>query len=193
MARTVMELKLIKADKVFCILIQNGKYQISNNNVIKKGNWQIHDFKKEKEIYVEINKNFYKATLLFLSKEKIELYIHNFNQIFKFHFHESFKLYPSQKEENKLFNKILYSPLNGKVHKIYISENETIQMGAPLLSIEAMKMENIIYAQNDAIIEKIFIKEQDLVKQNQTLIMFSQDKKEKCNGISKNKNSQKTI
>ena len=50
------------------------------------------------------------------------------------------------------------SPLHGKILDIYISENQLIKKGDPLLVIEAMKTENHILAHRDARVKKITVK-----------------------------------
>lgn len=66
----------------------------------------------------------------------------------------------------------LLCPLSGKVIQIFIKPGDVVKTGTQLVSIESMKMENVIYASRDAIIKNVFIGVGDLVKQNQRLISF---------------------
>jgi len=48
------------------------------------------------------------------------------------------------------------SPMPGKILKILVKEGDSIQVGTPLLVMEAMKMEHTIKASKAGIIDKIF-------------------------------------
>ncbi len=62
------------------------------------------------------------------------------------------------------------TPIAGKVVQINAAEGDEVKLGAELVIIEAMKMENIICANKNAIIKKIFIASGDNVETNQVLI-----------------------
>ncbi len=66
----------------------------------------------------------------------------------------------------------LVSPLSGRIVQIFVKNSDFVKIAAPLLVIESMKMENVIYASRDAVIKTVFISVGDLVKQNQKLISF---------------------
>lgn len=69
-------------------------------------------------------------------------------------------------------NTDLTSPLSGRITHIYLKEGDFVKKGAPILIIESMKMENVLYASHDAVIKNVFIAIGDLVQQNQRLIGF---------------------
>ncbi|HKK63625.1 MAG TPA: biotin carboxylase N-terminal domain-containing protein [Bacteroidales bacterium] len=64
----------------------------------------------------------------------------------------------------------IIAPLNGKLVKINVKENQKIRKGDILLVIESMKMENKIISQREATIESVLINKDDLIEQNQVLI-----------------------
>ncbi len=68
----------------------------------------------------------------------------------------------------------LNAPLSGQIIKINAQEGEKVSAGQPLLTLTAMKMENIITAEKTAIIEKIHVKELDSVSSGQLLIEFKE-------------------
>lgn len=62
----------------------------------------------------------------------------------------------------------------GKVLSIKAKEGAVVETGAPLVIVEAMKMENILMAAAKAKIAKIHIKEGDLLESGATLISFEE-------------------
>ena len=75
---------------------------------------------------------------------------------------------------NKLQALDLLSPLSGRVVEVFVKNGDFIKIATPLLVIESMKMENVIYASRDAYIKNVFISSGDLVKQKQKLVSFKQ-------------------
>ena len=76
--------------------------------------------------------------------------------------------------DTKKFSQDLVSPLSGRVVQIFVKNGDFVKTATPLLVIESMKMENVIYASRDADIKNVFISVGDLVKQNQKLVGFKQ-------------------
>lgn len=69
-------------------------------------------------------------------------------------------------------DKELRAPIAGLVSKIHVNAGDEIKAGAALMVIEAMKMENIIYADNDAIVSEIHIDAPASVAADELLIEF---------------------
>ena len=69
-------------------------------------------------------------------------------------------------------NKALVSPIAGLVVKILVTEGEEIKAGTMLCKIEAMKMENPLYAKFDSKVTKICCKNGDIVDTGDVLIQF---------------------
>lgn len=69
--------------------------------------------------------------------------------------------------------KELQAPMPGRVLKIFVKEGEEIQIGDNVLSLEAMKMENILKAEGVGTVSKITISEGDVVDKGAVLIEFA--------------------
>lgn len=63
----------------------------------------------------------------------------------------------------------LFSQMPGKVIKVNVKAGDKVKRGTVLLVVEAMKMENNIIAENDAIVEQVVVKEGDMVDANTQL------------------------
>lgn len=55
------------------------------------------------------------------------------------------------------------SPMPGKILKLFVVEGQAVEMGTPILVMEAMKMEHTIKSSKSGKIEKIYFKEGDQV------------------------------
>ncbi|MCL2063148.1 MAG: biotin/lipoyl-binding protein [Candidatus Cloacimonetes bacterium] len=65
------------------------------------------------------------------------------------------------------------SPMPGVVLKILVKEGQQIQKDQPILILEAMKMENDIFAHKAGIVKRIYVKEGDTVDEGKELIVLS--------------------
>jgi acetyl/propionyl-CoA carboxylase alpha subunit len=66
--------------------------------------------------------------------------------------------------------KNLFAPMPGKVIKVNVNPGDTVKRGTIMLVVEAMKMENNIVAEEEAVVEKIAVKEGDMVDTDVQLI-----------------------
>lgn len=66
----------------------------------------------------------------------------------------------------------LKAPMPGLVLDIKVSPGETIKKGQAILVLEAMKMENVLKAENDAVIKSIMCEKGQAVEKGQILIEF---------------------
>lgn len=73
---------------------------------------------------------------------------------------------------SKLIEKEIYAPMPGMVIDIGTNAGDEVVEGQVLLTLEAMKMENIIKATHDGTIEEVLVKKGDKVEKNQLLIRF---------------------
>lgn len=62
------------------------------------------------------------------------------------------------------------APMPGKVLDIMVVPGQTIEKGQPLLILEAMKMENVLKSEGQAIIKSINVSQQESVESGQLLI-----------------------
>ena len=68
--------------------------------------------------------------------------------------------------------KELPAPMPGRVLKIFVKKGDEIQIGENVLSLEAMKMENILKAEGVGVVGAILINEGDVVDKGTVLIEF---------------------
>ncbi|MDI9356944.1 MAG: hypothetical protein QM536_07995 [Chitinophagaceae bacterium] len=66
----------------------------------------------------------------------------------------------------------LVSPMYGLLGKILVEKGQKVEKGDPLVVIEAMKMENVIKAEETKRVQEIKIKAGENVEKNQVLIIF---------------------
>jgi biotin carboxyl carrier protein len=81
----------------------------------------------------------------------------------------------------KFLNRKPYEPVDpkkilafipGTIKKIYFSKGKKVKAGDKLIDLEAMKMLNSIFADNNGTIAEIYIKEGDLVSKNHLLMLY---------------------
>jgi biotin carboxyl carrier protein len=65
------------------------------------------------------------------------------------------------------------SPLPGNIMNVFAKENDEVKKGDKLLMYEAMKMENIIYAEKEGTIVKIRVKPGDNILEGDVLLEIS--------------------
>ncbi len=68
--------------------------------------------------------------------------------------------------------KEIRSPMPGLVVGIYASEGQSVLEGDKLLSLEAMKMENILKSPGEGVIQSIVVTKGQSVDKNQVLVVF---------------------
>jgi biotin carboxyl carrier protein len=67
----------------------------------------------------------------------------------------------------------LIAPMPGLVLKVLVEEGTQVQKGDPILILEAMKMENVFKAPQDATIKSIHVAPQQAVEKGSELITFA--------------------
>ncbi|MEJ6589102.1 MAG: acetyl-CoA carboxylase biotin carboxyl carrier protein subunit [Crocinitomicaceae bacterium] len=68
--------------------------------------------------------------------------------------------------------KELNSPMPGRILTIQVQEGDIIKVGDPILSLEAMKMENVLKSDGEGIVKRIAISTEQIVDKGQLLIEF---------------------
>jgi biotin carboxyl carrier protein len=66
----------------------------------------------------------------------------------------------------------LGSPMPGRILSIHVKAGDHIKVGDPILSLEAMKMENILKSDGEGIVKRIAIEKDQVVDKGQLLIEF---------------------
>ena len=72
------------------------------------------------------------------------------------------------------------APIAGLISAIHVGKGDTIRAGQQLFVIEAMKMENIIYADHDAVVKEVHIKAPTSVTSGQLIIEFAEPEEKKA-------------
>lgn len=137
--------------------------EIVDVNILEEGaSFVLFEFEGE-EYSVSLS-NFHEGKMILSSKGKNHEVILADNQYVLEG--EEFKIDSPKRTRGKLKSHDLgqmKSPMPGKILKILVSAGDAVEIGTPILVMEAMKMEHTIKASKAGIIEKIFYKEGDLV------------------------------
>ncbi|MDP6301197.1 MAG: acetyl-CoA carboxylase biotin carboxyl carrier protein subunit [SAR202 cluster bacterium] len=70
-------------------------------------------------------------------------------------------------------DKVINSPMTGKVIEIAVKDGATVSEGDLLIVIESMKMENELFADQDGTIAKILVEDEQNVSENDPLVEFA--------------------
>jgi glutaconyl-CoA/methylmalonyl-CoA decarboxylase subunit gamma len=68
---------------------------------------------------------------------------------------------------------VITSPMPGKVVKILVKEGDNVTRGAPIIVVEAMKMENELTATKDGVVQKIHVGLGDTVEGGARLVALA--------------------
>ena len=68
--------------------------------------------------------------------------------------------------------KTLRSPMPGRIVKVYVKAGDTVEIGAPLLVVEAMKMENELRAKASAVVDTVLVSAGQTVEMNAVLLQL---------------------
>jgi biotin carboxyl carrier protein len=79
--------------------------------------------------------------------------------------------YPSS--ESQASRESASSPMPGQVLRILVALGSEIRIGDPLVVLEAMKMEQTIYAHADGVVEQVLVTIGQVVALGQTLVRIS--------------------
>ena len=78
---------------------------------------------------------------------------------------------PKPKDGGKKLS--LAAPIAGLIVGVRVKEGEVVKAGQELVVIEAMKMENVIYADSEVTIKKVNVAEKESVSVDQVLLEFA--------------------
>lgn len=67
-------------------------------------------------------------------------------------------------------NTDIKAPMPGKVIDVIVKEGDTVEKGDAILILEAMKMENVLKAENACSIKKVHVNSSESVEKNQILV-----------------------
>jgi len=69
--------------------------------------------------------------------------------------------------------RIIKSFIPGMITRIFVKEGDRVETGQQLMVLEAMKMNNVVYAESPAVIRKVHVSEMEKVPKNK--IIFELD------------------
>jgi propionyl-CoA carboxylase alpha chain len=69
-------------------------------------------------------------------------------------------------------SKFLISPMPGLLTQVSVEAGQEVRSGETLVVIEAMKMENVLYAEQDGVVAKVMAKPGDSLAVDQPIIEF---------------------
>lgn len=129
----------------------NNHWHVVRNN--KSYNIQVlSEDSKKKEYQIKINDTVYNGVV----KDEFDLLLKEMGM---------------DNQSAKKVNEIK-APMPGLVVDILVQPGDTIAAGDGLIVLEAMKMENILKAPNDAVVKSIEVEKKASVEKNQILIQF---------------------
>ena len=131
--------------------IKDGKFHILQNNQSVEATVLEADY-NEKTFKIKINQNTYDVSL----KDKFDLLVEQLG----------FSNMTAKKVNN------IKAPMPGLVLDIVVNVGDEVSKGDSVLILEAMKMENVIKAEGDAVIKSISIEKGTAVEKNQILVEF---------------------
>jgi biotin carboxyl carrier protein len=73
-------------------------------------------------------------------------------------------------EDEEQADKQIFAPMPGLVLELHVNEGDIIKKGTPLLTLEAMKMENVLKSPTDGTVRKIFADTGKSVEKNYLLL-----------------------
>ena len=68
--------------------------------------------------------------------------------------------------------KVLLSPMPGLLVDVAVQPGQTVRAGEKLAAIEAMKMENILFASQDCVVAEVAAKKGDSLAVDQVILRF---------------------
>ena len=66
-------------------------------------------------------------------------------------------------------DRVLLAPMPGNLFSISVKKGQTVAAGQEVCVIEAMKMQNIFYAQKDGVVKDVYVKQGDSVQAEQKI------------------------
>ncbi|BGP57610.1 hypothetical protein JCM8202v2_005254 [Rhodotorula sphaerocarpa] len=67
------------------------------------------------------------------------------------------------------------APMPSKIVQVFVQEGQSVEEGAPLVAVEAMKTEHVLRASKAGVVEKVTVKEGDLVPEGKILVAFTEE------------------
>ncbi|WKN32031.1 acetyl-CoA carboxylase biotin carboxyl carrier protein subunit [Porifericola rhodea] len=75
-------------------------------------------------------------------------------------------------EDESMADKEIHAPMPGLILQVHVQEGDEVAQGDPLLTLEAMKMENLLKSPSDGKVSRIEVKNGQGVEKSQLLIVL---------------------
>lgn len=75
-------------------------------------------------------------------------------------------------DADELADKEILAPMPGLVLQVHVKEGDEVSKGMPLLTLEAMKMENVLKSPGEGKVSKIHVEAQNSVEKSQLMIVL---------------------
>lgn len=149
-------------NKVMCV-------QYNHNTLTVFGKWKVRyrllEIQINDSIYcIKVDRNLDKYKLKYSAVEALCV-------VYQMHADKLLSIMPKPNKYSVPSN-IILSPIAGMIVKVYVKEEEEVQVGQALCVIEAMKMENVICSEVQALVKRIFFTEGSNVFAGDTIIEF---------------------
>lgn len=83
----------------------------------------------------------------------------------------------ARREHREPFERQMRAPMPGKIIEVHVAVKEEVKEGQALLSLEAMKMENLLMAENAAKVLRVNVEPGDMVELGQVLVELEPTKR----------------
>jgi 3-methylcrotonyl-CoA carboxylase alpha subunit len=162
----------------------SNPFEIKNTLKIKHGNLIYSIYKDNDIFYISQDKEEFTFVLhkislinendiLFENGERIYFCRYGLNiYLQKESIKETFQILTESNSSKSKNSGIIQSPMPGKIISIHVKKGDTVNEGDPLISIESMKMENIIRAKINAKVEDIFFSANNQINSEETLMIL---------------------
>ena len=84
--------------------------------------------------------------------------------------HKLYDLMPEKVEADT--SSMVISPMPGKVLSVYVKAGDKLDAGAEVCVLEAMKMENVLYAEKECVVREVLVSDGDTVEADQLLVQL---------------------
>jgi len=89
----------------------------------------------------------------------------------------AYKTQLSRKYENRIKwknpdKREIYSVIPGTVYEIFVKPGDKVEKGAPLMTLDAMKMHNIIKAPHEGTVKEIFVEKGQKISKHAKMFMI---------------------
>jgi len=156
------KLKIIKEDEKLVALIEDKKFFVDCEK-INEYIYSIIVNGKPFEAEVERENDCFKVYVGNISKD---VFVYDMRRV---------SLTSKVEAIEKRGEHIIRAPMPGKVVKVFVKEGEPIKKSQPILTMEAMKMENEIRSPVDGRVKKLFIKSADIVESRAELAVVIEE------------------